>query len=282
MHISTETTSSDDVRVSVRAAYKHQNSIKGAHICLLERASHEQGIGIFVPSWTGKLHDYEHLKFDVTLTFPARLFGPVKHIRTLDVNTPMYSINAGELQDKIIFDHVILETSNSPITAKSLSCDIGSLRTQNAAITGTFSSITSLSLTTSNGAINSTIDLTNKLDHTPSTLALLTTNDRIDARVGLSAPAPYHGAGSRFKVSARTENAPLALAITDMPPRDAELALSARTKGADAQVHLHPAFEGHFDVRTSTRASAELVEGRATDPAGLERRRSVQIGRAHV
>jgi hypothetical protein len=58
---------------------------------------------------------------------------------------------------------------------------------------------------------------------------------------------------------------------------DAQLKLHAKTSNSPARVHLQPAFEGTFKLRTSIFPALVSPDADAEDPAGRDRQRVVDV-----
>ena len=96
----------------------------------------------------------------------------------------------------------------------------------------------------------------------------------IYATLGLldSIPASESGTGA-FHTVARTSNAPLDLAVYDLPPdADANFAVGASNGGA--MLRLPPAFDGNFQLHTVNARSEVQFDAAVQDPSerGRERR----------
>jgi hypothetical protein len=79
-----------------------------------------------------------------------------------------------------------------------------------------------------------------------------------------------------FAVRTHTSNSPLAVNVTEQPV-DSVLKLEAHTTNSPAHVHLHPAFEGVFKLRTSILPAVVHYDEDVEDPAGLGRKRVVHV-----
>jgi hypothetical protein len=87
---------------------------------------------------------------------------------------------------------------------------------------------------------------------------------------------PESESKSSFIVHTRTSNSPLAVNFTDQPV-DSLLKLNVHTTNSPAHVHLHPAFEGRFKLRTSIFPAVVTPDPDVKDPAGLDRKRVVNV-----
>ncbi|KAI6106190.1 hypothetical protein EDD16DRAFT_196987 [Pisolithus croceorrhizus] len=267
---------SGSVRVDVRAAYYDQRALARVTLCRFTRADNEHGIGIYTPQrgWTYNYKD--QVQFLVAFTFPmAPVPGTPLHIKRFDADTSQFSFSAGDLWETMLFDDVVLRTSNSHINITSIVLKHGSFRSSNGYIAGHYNASGSLKLATSNGKIKATVCLLN--EHAQATeLDMQTSNSLIQSEITLSTPSNTGGA---FEVSARTSNSPISLRYADSP-LESFLASSAVTSNSDACVKMHSTFEGSFELTTSNSSSSLKVRRGDVDPAGRGRQRVVAQHRA--
>src|ERR1700761_185404 len=95
---------------------------------------------------------------------------------------------------------------------------------------------------------------------------------RITARMNLSNPGSPKGGA--FEVSTQTSNAALRLSFPSTP-HTSYLKFGAKTSNARADISLNPAYEGTFNLGTSTHAGQPNVQvsARSKDPSGAGRER---------
>ncbi|KAI6119260.1 hypothetical protein EDD17DRAFT_1594587 [Pisolithus thermaeus] len=262
---------SGSVRVDVRAAYYDQRALARVTLCKFTRADNEHGIGIYTPQWGWTYNYKDQVQFLVTVTFPvAPVPGTPLHIKRFDADTSQFSFSVGDLWETMLFDDVVLRTSNSHINVTSIALKHGSFRSSNGYIAGHYNASGSLKLATSNGKIKATVFLLN--EHAQATeLDMQTSNSLIQSELTLSTPSNTGGA---FEVSARTSNSPIFLRYADSP-LDSFLASSAVTSNSDACVKMHSTFEGSFELTTSNSSSSLKVRRGDEDPAGRGRQRVV-------
>jgi hypothetical protein len=84
------------------------------------------------------------------------------------------------------------------------------------------------------------------------------------------------GTNGVFFVHTRTSGSPLALNFTEQPP-NALLKLEAHTSESLARVHLHPSFEGTFNLRSPFYPPFVSENDDVEDPAGRDRKRVVDV-----
>jgi len=232
----------------------------------------------------------------------------IKNFET-DVHNTAHRI--GDLNKKVFFEFISLSGSNGPVTAKSLAVTKGKIHSSNGPISGNFNSTTSLTVETSNGPVsgnfNSGTDLTvntsngpiSGIYNTTTVLTLSTSNSPIRVAVGLESntkgSTPIFNArtsngvleadvsltsnsasGGSFNVTATSSNAPLRVTFP-ASPLDSKLNFNGRTSNGHATVSLNPAYEGSFNLQTSSIFSASLNRNpNVKDPSGKERKRQVQ------
>jgi hypothetical protein len=86
---------------------------------------------------------------------------------------------------------------------------------------------------------------------------------------------PEAYSGGKYKVSATTSNSPLTVTFPTSPI-DALLNLKATTSHSPAYVDLHPAYEGSFDIHSSS-FKPVIEEQHAEDPSAKGRQRNVVV-----
>lgn len=262
---------SGSVRVDVRAAYYDQRALARVTLCRFNRPDNEHGVGIYTPrmGWTYNYKD--QVQFFVTFTFPVALVpGTPLRIKRFDADTSQFSYSAGDLWETMLFDDVVLRTSNSHINITSIALKHGSFTSSNGYIAGHYNASGSLKLATSNGKIKATVCLLNEHDQATE-LDMQTSNSIIQSELTLST---LSNTGGAFEVSARTSNSPISLRYADAP-LDSFLASSAVTSNSDACVKMHRTFEGSFELTTSNSSSSLKVRRGDEDPAGRGRQRVV-------
>lgn len=96
---------------------------------------------------------------------------------------------------------------------------------------------------------------------------------QIAGAINLIAPEGTDGTNSAFAVQSINSNGRLDLAFPTQP-LNSYLSLDAKTSNARADIGLHPAYEGSFQLRTSN-AHPTLEDENPRDPSGQGRRRSI-------
>lgn len=102
---------------------------------------------------------------------------------------------------------------------------------------------------------------------------MFTSHRQISGAINLIASEATEGANSAFAVQSISSNGRLDLAFPTQP-LNSYLSLDAKTSNARADVGLHPAYEGSFQLRTSNRSPA-LEDEKPRDPSGQGRRRRI-------
>ncbi|KAH7921450.1 hypothetical protein BV22DRAFT_1198201 [Leucogyrophana mollusca] len=263
----------DKVGVNVRVGYYYEPALARATVCLLERRQGENGVGIFTPTWILDPHrDWkDNLKFEVTVTLPAGKDDEALNIKNFDAHTPLFSYNVGTFFDSVFFEKISIRTSNMPIKVGHVTTGVGSFQSSNAAIDGNFNTDTALTLVTSNARVTVAVDLLNRENARATELEVKTSNGLIDASVLLESST---GSGGSFKVSTTTSNSPLMLKFPSSPA-SSHLECTARTSNSHADVQMHAAFEGRFEVDTSNMWPSLQQRQDVEDPAHQGRRRVV-------
>ncbi|KAI6027112.1 hypothetical protein EDC04DRAFT_172069 [Pisolithus marmoratus] len=262
---------SGTVRVDVRAAYYEQRALARVTLCKFSRANNEHGIGIYTPEWGWTYNYRDQVQVHITFTFPVALVpGTPLHIKRFDADTSQFSFSVTDLWETMLFDDVILRTTNSHINVTSIALKHGSFISSNGYIAGHYNASGSLKLATSNDKTKATVSLLN--EHALATeLDMQTSNSVIQSEVTLSAPSNTGGA---FEISARTSNSPISLRYADAP-LDSVLASRVITSNSDACVKMHNTFEGSFELTTSNSSSSVRVRRGDEDPTGRGRQRVV-------
>ncbi|KAJ7181358.1 hypothetical protein C8R43DRAFT_969008 [Mycena crocata] len=269
LDITTSSRLNDTAQVIVTTLYGGHKHNSNMDACLMTGEDGEAGVGIFTK------RNFFYGRRDASVV-KVRLVLPENkkplQLKGLTVDLPNFTIDVGALQDAVEFKSVSVTTTNAAVRVKSLSADDAklhtsngvisahslvsphlTLQTSNAGISGTFNTSASLQLITSNAPITVNVNLESAKDASrPTRLTMRTSNRLLEAKINLVTPASK---GGLFRVSGMTSNAPLTIAFLGSP-QASELDLSARTSNAAAEVKLHSAYEGQFNVRTSQYSAA--------------------------
>ncbi|KAH9917214.1 hypothetical protein B0H21DRAFT_827856 [Amylocystis lapponica] len=266
-----------DVRVDISLEQgASMKAIESTSMCMLHRRHGEFGVAIMTPDGWPVRH--EKLHFNVTVWFPRSSDASPFYIPTFETDLPHFTHHIGDLQDKVVFDHLILQSSDSTMSAESLRAREIDVRTTNGAISGSYHASARLSLSTSNADVGATINLYhdnadihhNDIKKPATRLEIETSNGAIVTPMHLISTAASGGGGA-FSIFAKSTDGPLALDVPSMP-LDAVLRLDAETSNAAATVTVHRAFEGSVQLRTS-RGETDVQLGQVEDPAGRGRKR---------
>ncbi|THH27813.1 hypothetical protein EUX98_g6377 [Antrodiella citrinella] len=205
--------------------------------------------------------------------------GDLLHIKSLETNLPHFGHNLDNLNGKISFDDLFLQTTNSHINVASVDALTATAQTTNAHIVGNFTTTKELTLTTTNGLISANVEMRNAVSsRIPTKLTMSTSNGPLTSNIDLITDSPDHKGGA-YIVKARTTNDPLTIGFPTSPSAT-HLTLSGKTSNAPATVNLHSRYEGAFHLQTSSSSSmfVHYKEG-AVDPEGLGRDRVMDITR---
>ncbi|KIM59348.1 hypothetical protein SCLCIDRAFT_1217913 [Scleroderma citrinum Foug A] len=268
------TEESDTVDVNVRVAYRFEEAIENAAVCLTGNGKNEYGIGIFTPKRKGRWSGKEGLRFDIQVTLPAGKGGDGLNIKRLETELPNYSQNVADLWKTVSFDHIALSSVNGHVSVDSVTADTGLFTTSNGGISGHFNA-ESLELVTLNGPIRASVALLNRKGAHPSTLLMHTANGPIDSEVTLTSDV---ATGGKFDVDASTTNGPVDLKFIKSPV-SALLKAKAKSTIGRVKVALAPEYEGYFSGSSVIR-DVSLVNRNVEDPEGKGRRREHRAGQS--
>jgi len=221
--------------------------------------------------WTfsHQLHG-ESLYFNITVSLPAgKDVTTIPHFETW---LPKYHHFITRLE-KNAFGVISLHSLDSPIFAEGLVGDKINIHSHNGPIMGTFNTSSALEVKTSNSPMRVVVNAFSADSHTPTKVKLRTSNSILSADLALHS-IPESPSNGSFFVSAHTTNSMLLVNFTEHAA-DAELKLQAHTTNSPVFVHLQPAFEGTFKLRSSIFAPLVSPDVDAKDPAGRGRTRVV-------
>ncbi|KIM36769.1 hypothetical protein M413DRAFT_13744 [Hebeloma cylindrosporum] len=268
----------DTATVHVEVKYYRERIRDLAKVCYVTREEGEAGVGIFTPTWNHggrRRHRDHHMVFETTVVLPEVEAGsePLQ-IKKFETDVPNTVHHIGDLNQKIAFDSLSLRGTNGPIDVESLLATSGSIQTTNGPIKGIFNTTKSLIIETSNSPVGVDVGLNSDKDGSEPTLIVRTSNSPLKALVSLTSASDVGGA---FNVTATTSNGPLGVGFPASPV-DSKLILSAKTSNSPLAVSLNPAYEGSFNLRTSSWFKAEAnVDKEVVDPSGKDRKRNVVI-----
>ncbi|KAJ8592473.1 hypothetical protein M405DRAFT_812664 [Rhizopogon salebrosus TDB-379] len=241
---------SDSVFVRVRAAYYTDEALNRTNVCRLEHGENENGIGIYTPkSRLPGQDNKDKIRFDVTFTLPAGVGGEdALYIKKLATEAPLLVHEIAVLSDAVLYGTISSNTAHFPFNFQR----------------------------PTNMAIYADVDLFSGEGVDPTALIMTIINTPVDSRVSLTTAL---GSGGKFRVDAKTVNAPLSLSYGYVDsPLDSQLNCEASTLNAPATVHLHSAFEGSFTIGSSI-IGPSLEQHRVEDPAGEGRERLITTSR---
>jgi len=261
-----------DVKIHVVATYRHESALDYIMVCEISKGKDQRGVGVFAPRWSGRRVG---VNFDITVHLPSGSGKSPLKIKNFETNLPLFAHDVGDLADTVHFDALSFESSLMRISVGSLSATEVRLATSSAKIEGTFNTSSSLDLSTANAPINVTVGLSNGKGTEATRLTMRTTNAAIGAKMSL---VSGEKTGGEFIISGTTAVGPVDMIVTEAPV-GSSISLKARTALAPATVKMHPAYEGEFILSTSLRGVSLSVDEKVEDPAGKERKRSVDIRR---
>ncbi|KAG6906538.1 hypothetical protein DXG01_013416 [Tephrocybe rancida] len=275
---------SSDVFVGVKAFYKLEEALDGIQVCAISRGEGENGLGIFVralffsesfrlkafqaPNWSSG--PKRGVRFEVTIVLPQAAAGSVLNLKSLKTDMPLFAQHVGDLDGSVHFESVDLRTANMPIYVESLEAEKSSVITANGPIEGHFHVSSSLALLTSNAPVKVQVSMFNN-DDDFTTLDIGTVNGAVEADLSLESA---NETGGKYKLTAKTANAPLDLHFSDAPV-DSVLNVNAHTAVAPATITLHKTYEGTYTASTSLSRPRVIYEHEEEDPAGKGRQRKI-------
>ncbi|KAH8103466.1 hypothetical protein BXZ70DRAFT_1005881 [Cristinia sonorae] len=269
------TLKNDAVMINVLMSHRTSESAGFVTVCSLERNDGERGIGFFTPDIWRDTH-IPIVEFSIVVNLPVSTGSEPTYIKAFETNLPHFAHQMANLEEDVSFGSIDFQSSSAHINIGTLRSLKASMITTNGHIVGNFTTYDKLSLITSNGFISANVKSHNANEDSPTKVIMKTTNSGLTSNIDLFSDAENHAGGS-FSVDARTSNGAL---VVDFPtsPSAAHLSLSARTSNAQAQVHLHPRYEGTFGLVTSPSTKTVLQHQDSTeDPDGEGRERIVDI-----
>ncbi|KAH9974104.1 hypothetical protein BGW80DRAFT_1170927 [Lactifluus volemus] len=198
----------------------------------------------------------------------------VTHVPRFETSLPYFRHTIHELPTHT-FDSFFLHPFHRPVHVKDLVGDKIAIHTKNAPIEGTFNTSSSLDITTSNAPVAVKINAFSQNNCHPTKVKVQTKNSVLFSDLSLFSTFENQTGGA-FCVKTHTSNSPLEINFKHQPP-DSHLKLDAHTSNSPARVHLQPAFEGPFKLKTSIFPSIVAPDLDAKDPAGLGRKRVVNV-----
>ncbi|KAI9432953.1 hypothetical protein H4582DRAFT_2082786 [Lactarius indigo] len=267
----------DDIGVEVVVGYHDDSDLfERSSVCTLRRGDNGHGVGIFTPRFDHRHRHHERERdlifFNITLSLPeGKEVITVPHFET---RLPLFSQIVAGLPTHT-FGSISLHSTNRPIVAQSLVGDKISIRSRNGPIEGTFNTSSSLDVETSNTPVKVVVNAFNQNNSAPTNVRIRTSNSILSADLSLISTFENSTSGA-FTVATHTSNSPLDVNFSDHAP-DGLLQFDAHTSNSPVKVRLHPSFEGTFKLRTSIFAATVSPDLEVVDPAGRDRKRSVNV-----
>ncbi|KAH9171093.1 hypothetical protein EDB89DRAFT_1194704 [Lactarius sanguifluus] len=261
----------EDIGVEVVVGYHDDSDLfERSSVCTLRRGDNGHGIGIFTPRFDHPPRHHERERdlifFNITLSLPeGKEVTTVPHFET---RLPLFSQIVAGLPTHT-FGSISLHSTNRPIFAHI------SIHSRNGPIEGTFNTSSSLDIDTSNTPVRVVVNALNQNSSAPTNVKIRTSNSVLSADLSLISTFENSTSGA-FTVVTRTSNSPLEVNFSDHAP-DGLLKLDAHTSNSPVEVRLHPSFEGTFKLRTSVFSATVSPDLEVVDPAGRDRKRSVNV-----
>jgi len=250
----------------------NHNELVHTKVCAVTRGDGTIGVGIFT---------YEDLPHTPTFKVVVHLPKTTRDGLRFQTDMPLFDHDVGDLVETVHFDLLSLTTANAAISVKSVSAREATITSSNKpiTITGPFKSFSDLKLDTSNAPIKASVDLYHDVNRPARTeFTAKTSNGPLDASVSLRSQAP-DCRGGQFAVVTSTSNGSLNL-VFPIAPVHSILSLNGKTDNKSADVKLHPAFEGVFQLKTSNGQATVAHDVHEPDPAGEGRIREVRLDKS--
>jgi DUF4097 and DUF4098 domain-containing protein YvlB len=186
-----------------------------------------------------------------------------------------------ETKDDVSFEELIVSSASDKIHSEGVIADQVIASTTNCGITGTYNISKSATLSTSNGKIDVDVNAFNHGDLAkPLSVILSTSNGHIDTRTSLYSVSDSNddseaGSGGKFEFVASTKNSPVNVSFP-IAPVNSTLKCTVSTSNGDANVYMHPTYEGSVMLSTSNGMTKLLQSDDVEDPAGLDRPRTIK------
>ncbi|KAH9485740.1 hypothetical protein JR316_0002655 [Psilocybe cubensis] len=264
----------DTALVNVLIRYRLPIVAERTKACLVNKGNNENGVGLFAPVYHGGSPGTEYqVSFEITVTLPEHAASNPLDIKNFETDVHNSRHDFADLGAKVLFETITVKGTNGRIETKSLTARRGYIQTTNGGIAGKFSTNETLRLVTSNGRITADVNLECESTEVRPKLQASTTNGRIDSNINLISKLGG-GQGGAFDVSTTTTNSQLDVKFPKSPV-DSTLDFTASTTNSRARVTLNPAYEGTFDLRTSSFTKLNIDRYQGEDPAGKNRKRLV-------
>lgn len=285
-------------KLEITVTFYRMDVLGKAQICKIHRRSGEVGVAILTPRWS---HDWGYesrLHFDVNLSFHGSSSNSPQEltIKKLETDLPNFSHNIdNSIQNDVYFQDLVLrgsngyilaesidaqnvdiKSSNAAVTLMTVAADTVAVKTSNGIINGHYVANGTLKLETSNAPIKVDVDLTAS-KRKAGNLFLKTSNSPVTADVNLhlydSDKEMHRLSEHDFNFDARSSNGGLHLNVKHMP-LDSRLSMSAKTSNGIVNTWLPPAFEGSFELSTSSMTTPVVDMEKKDDPWGRGRTRT--------
>lgn len=265
------------MRVDVIMRYNAANSTQqSALVCEMMKPDGSVGVGVYTASYATRspqevVAPNPDLSFVVLVRFPsvntsdddAAAASKPANVTAFNMTTDSMSLRMGNMQGIAEFQSMSTSFGRGGISVDYVSVDSLMLATQTSTISGSFNISRSLVLNTTNGGIMADVALRNpNIGWNPFPSAPSTFASNPTRRGGIPTTPPANGTYdpglARYlsnvtvqpiSVSAVTTNGPLFLTYTSQDP-GIRLDSTVSTTNGDANVRMHPSYEGSFLVRS--------------------------------
>ncbi|KAF6746865.1 hypothetical protein DFP72DRAFT_615698 [Ephemerocybe angulata] len=269
--------------------YYDESALNLFRVCAMSRRSGEMGVGVFTPAdlcrCAGCLRS---VRVKTTIILPRGEHLSPLWIKELETDVDNTDIAVDVDKEYLCFDSLKLCATNGDVSSTAPMCMTeGFVETESGDISGTFIATKNLAIKTSNGSVEgryissgsldisttngpiqeATFVLENKDASKANELRLETSDGPIEADIYLEGDT----GNPMYEITARTSNGALDMSIKAMP-LDSTLIFSGKSSNDSAYLSLPAAYEGSFNVKTSS-DRVKLVKRTRTDPKGAGRTR---------
>ncbi|KIY53048.1 hypothetical protein FISHEDRAFT_33836, partial [Fistulina hepatica ATCC 64428] len=253
----------DVATISTTIHYSSTEVFDHLGLCSLKRGR-DSGFGIFTPHLSP---DRSQVFIDMELILPAKDHRYA--LSSLETDLPNFSQRSFGISNVVDVNTISFKGSNGYINAE-VSAENINLKTSNGLVSGIFNATRELTIVTSNDPVHIDVGLTSKGSE-PTHMLLKTSNAYLKAAISCLSVASSE---ALYDMTAKTSNGHLSLDLPTMPV-GAVMMLDAATTNQAADVHLNPAFEGSYSLRTSNAHPEVLEDEDVADPTGEGRTRQL-------
>ncbi|PCH35697.1 hypothetical protein WOLCODRAFT_166424 [Wolfiporia cocos MD-104 SS10] len=257
-----------NIHVDVDIQYNSTAQLDATSVCIFEREKGQIGIGFLTVANTRAIPQQDY--FVVKVQLPASSDGQPIAVQSFQTSLPRFTQHVADLRGGVYFHSLVLRSTHSSITAKSLSAHHAELSTTNGAIEGDFYTSGDLELITTNGPIKANGSLYYYNNSTDVSLTMRSSNGPVESRISL-----FSGPAKRgdFNVLVETTRGRMNLDF-DTSPLDARLKLLAKTTDSPATISMNRVLEGTYKLVSNGKITVPFYSF-AEDSSGQGRVRAL-------